>query len=559
MEIKTFKTRQLNKYGHEKQMCYFEYKGVKCVPMQTLTFFTLDVEEKDHKAYSKRNDRVRDSVKSLINTEESPYTKSLLLDKDYFVITKEENPNEWNTMINSINEDYFENTGKKFNKGNSAKTIYLFTESGCNVMFSNFKFGKGYKNEKYSDKHPKLMKDRAVYFTQVENFINKVFDLEIKAHTWLYINRKQIDKYMEMRKDILETLKSFHNDEYQKNEQYKYSFGMTKSTEGIREAELEKVIKYHLDTTFGHEEKLSYRCVKYVDFLALKDVHKEITEKSIDLGSYIIDLINIYKPVKSIVNHGGHKLLEQYLVNKNESVLNIKGCSNLAKLNSEYHNEFNSHTLRYKVMNFIDFTGNILKEEMKDIIDFDIEYFNEVYENSLIITYLKKLRQYQITLKEYHSVNYDINYNVDKFKQPIGMIYDKFIRNEIVYGMNYRSNYGYYFTSPPYYGYIDEYDDSKESIIKQSKEELLELREKVITLKNDLYQLGTYLKEYLKDEISVKLCIKDEDKKFDLSSFIDGSLNNSFDVSIYENEAEIIENKSTYVKKTHINKLLEDY
>ena len=57
--------------------------------------------------------------------------------------------------------------------------------------------------------------------------------------------------------------------------------------------ELEKVIKFHLDTTFGHEEKLSYRCVKYVDFLALKDLHKNITEKLIDLKVYIIDLINI--------------------------------------------------------------------------------------------------------------------------------------------------------------------------------------------------------------------------------------------------------------------------
>ena len=559
MEIKIFKTIQLNKYGHEKQMCYFEYKGVKCVPMQTLTFFTLDVEEKDHKAYSKRNDRVRDSVKSLISTEESPYTKSLLLNKDYFVVTKEENPNEWDTIITNINEDYFENTGKKFNKGNSAKTIYLFTESGCNVMFSNFKFGKGYKNEKYSDKHPKLMKDRAVYFTQVEKFINKVFDLKITAHNWLYINRKQIDKYMEMRKDILETLKSFHKDEYQKNEKYRYSFGMTKSTEGIREAELEKVIKYHLDTTFGHEEKLSYRCVKYVDFLALKDVHKEITEKSIDLGSYIIDLINIYKPVKSIVNHGGHKLLEQYLVNKNENVLNIKGCSNLAKLNSEYHNEFNSHTLRYKVMNFIDFTGETLKNDMKELIEVDVDYFNDIYDNSILTTYLNKLRDYQLTLKQYHSVHYDINYNVDKFLQPIGIIYDKFIKTEISFGMNYKSLHGIYHTYPPYYDHMDMYEEQRDNIIKESKKELLELKAKVIKLKNDLYQLGTYLKEYLKEDITQKLTIVDKNRSpINLDNFMDGSLNNSFDVSIYENEAEIIENKSTYVKKTHINRLLED-
>jgi len=168
-------------------------------------------------------------------------------------------------------------------------------------MFSNFKFGRDYKDEKYSNKHPKLIRDRAIYFTQVENYINTIFDLEITAHSWLYINQKQINKYIEMRSDILYALKIYHNFEYQKNEAYRYAFGMTKSTEEIREVELEKIIKFHLDTTFGHEEKLSYRCVKYVDFLALKDLHKNITEKLIDLKDYIIDLINIYKPIKSML------------------------------------------------------------------------------------------------------------------------------------------------------------------------------------------------------------------------------------------------------------------
>ena len=483
----------------------------------------------------------------LIETEQNPYKKSLEVGKDYFVVTKQENPIEWDTMITAINEDYFENTGRKFNKGSSAKTIYLFTETGCNVMFSNFKFGKGYKNEKYSDKHPKLIKDRAVYFTQVENFINKVFDLEITAHNWLYINRKQIDKYMEMRKDILETLKSFHNDEYQKNEQYRYSFGMTKSTEGIREAELEKVIKFHLDTTFGHEEKLSYRCVKYVDFLALKDLHKNITEKLIDLKVYIIDLINIYKPVKSIVNHGGHKLLEQYLINKGTVSEVAKGYTDLAKIYNDNHKEFNSHTLRYKVMNFKNFTGETLKNDMKELIEVDVDYFNDIYDNSILTTYLNKLRDYQITLKQYHSVHYDINYNVDKFLQPIGMIYDNFIRNEIRYGFNYKTNHGYLHTCPPYPELVFEYEDEKDKYIEMSKKELLELKAKVIKLKNDLYQLGTYLKEYLKEDITQKLTIADKNRSpIDFDNFMDIS------VEFSNNE-----NKKYAIRKRHKNKLLE--
>ena len=547
MEITILKTRQLNKYGYEKQMSYFEYNGIKCVPMQTLTFFTLDVEEKDFKAYSKRNDRVRDSVKMLIETEQNPYKKSLEVGKDYFVVTKQENPIEWDTMITAINEDYFENTGRKFNKGSSAKTIYLFTETGCNVMFSNFKFGKGYKNEKYSDKHPKLIKDRAVYFTQVENFINKVFDLEITAHTWLYINRKQIDKYMEMRKDILYALKTFHNFEYQRNEEYRYAFGMTKSTEEVREVELEKVIKFHLDTTFGHEEKLSYRCVKYVDFLALKDLHKNITEKLIDLKVYIIDLINIYKPVKSIVNHGGHKLLEQYLINKGTVSEVAKGYTGLAKIYNDNHKEFNSHTLRYKVMNFKNFTGETLKNDMKELIEVDVDYFNDIYDNSILTTYLNKLRDYQITLKQYHSVHYDINYNVDKFLQPIGMIYDNFIRNEIRYGFNYKTNHGYLHTCPPYPELVFEYEDEKDKYIEMSKKELLELKAKVIKLKNDLYQLGTYLKEYLKEDITQKLTIADKNRSpIDFDNFMDIS------VEFSNNE-----NKKYAIRKRHKNKLLE--
>jgi len=54
----------------------------------------------------------------LIGNEEDPYKKSLELGKDYFVVTKEENPNEWDTMITAINEDYFENTGR-----NSIKVV----------------------------------------------------------------------------------------------------------------------------------------------------------------------------------------------------------------------------------------------------------------------------------------------------------------------------------------------------------------------------------------------------------------------------------------------------
>lgn len=547
MEIKVLNTKQLNKYGYEKQMSYFEYNGIKCVPMGTLTFFTLDVEGKDYKAYSKRNDRVRDSVKMLIGAEENPYKKSLELGKDYFIVTKEENPNEWDTLITAINDDYFENTGRKFNKGSSAKIIYLFTETGCNVMFSNFKFGRDYKDEKYSSKHPKLIRDRAIYFTQVENFINTVFDLEITAHSWLYISKKQIDKYVEMRSDILNTLKTFHNLEYQKNEGYRYAFGMTKSTEKVREVELEKVIKFHLDTTFGHEEKLSYRCVKYVDFLALKDLHKNITEKLIDLKDYIIDLVNIYKPVKSIVNHGGHKLLEQYLINKGTISEIAKGYTGLAEIYNANHKEFNSHTLRYKVMNFKNFTGETLKNDMKELIEVDVDYFNDIYDNSILTTYLNKLREYQITLKQYHSVHYDINYNVDKFLQPIGMIYDNFIRNEIRYGFNYKTNHGYLHTCPPYPELVFEYEDEKDKYIEMSKKELLELKAKVIKLKNDLYQLGTYLKEYLKEDITQKLTIANKNRSpIDFDNFMDINVEFNSD-----------EDKKYAIKKRHVNKLLE--
>ena len=80
-----------------------------------------------------------------------------------------------------------------------------------------------------------------------------------------------------------------------------------------------------------------------------------------------------------------------------------------------------------------------------------------------------------------------------------------------------------------------------------SKKELFELKAKVVKLKNDLYQLGTYLKEYLKEDITQKLTIADKNRSpIDFDNFMDIS------VEFSNNE-----NKKYTIRKRHKNKLLE--
>ena len=91
------------------------------------------------------------------------------------------------------------------------------------------------------------------------------------------------------------------------------------------------------------------------------------------------------------------------------------------------------------------------------------------------------------------------------------------------------------------------HEEERESIIKESKEGLLELKAKVIKLKNDLYQLGTYLKEYLKEDITQKLTIADKNRSpLNLDNFMD------INVEFSNNE-----DKKYFIRKRHKNKLLE--
>ena len=58
---------QVNKYDYEKKLAYITYKGVKCIPMYSFTFFTLDEESKIERSnYSKRNDRIRKNIECLL-------------------------------------------------------------------------------------------------------------------------------------------------------------------------------------------------------------------------------------------------------------------------------------------------------------------------------------------------------------------------------------------------------------------------------------------------------------------------------------------------------------
>ena len=94
---------------------------------------------------------------------------------------------------------------------------------------------------------------------------------------------------------------------------------------------------------------------------------------------------------------------------------------------------------------------------------------------------------------------------------------------------------------------MKELKDEKDKYIEMSKKELFELKAKVVKLKNDLYQLGTYLKEYLKEDITQKLTIADKNRSpIDFDNFMDIS------VEFSNNE-----DKKYAIRKRRKNKLLE--
>lgn len=534
-------TTQENKYDYEKKLCYFKYNGVTYLPLNSLTFFTLDC-GKDNKSYSKRNDKIRETVEEYIEAEGNEYIQSLFLNDDYIVITKEDNFEEWDKITEALGECYFENTGKKFRKGNSAKKIYLFTESGCRLLLSNFKFSREYADLEYSEKYGLLVRDRAIYFTRTEQLIKTVFDKEIICHNWFYLGGNQLKKFCGFREEVIDKLTRFHNYYYDTNEGYRYKFGMTKAEPSLRDSELRKILEFHIDGTFCNSERLSYRCVNYTNYLGLRGLLKEI-DKNIanrwDLTQYLLDLVNIYKPVKSAVNHGEHKTLEQYLVNKRENIENVQCYSTYIKSFSFEKKGFHSNTLRYKVMNMRNHFANHLEDNVSCLTDFDKEYYYQVYDSSLITKYFNKLKDYQNTLRDFYSLKYDIENNVDKFKNPIGMAYDRFIKNEISYAMNYITReYSYC----PYHK--EEYYDKRYEITIECENELLELKAKTITLKNELYQLGSYLSEYLKDDITNQILIEQKNQN-NTEELLNEVLN-------YNPVSDVT------IKSRHINRLLED-
>lgn len=558
---------QNNKFDYEKKLAYIDYKGVRTLPMYTLTFFSLDEDflEIDEKTkFSKRNDMLRKSIQQFLKKgENDEYNKTLVEGVDYFVLTKEDNEEDMYVYDCGLKEIYEHTTKNIFKFGSASKIGYLFTIEGAKLLLSNFNFSRDYVGEDRKIVYQKQVRDRAIYFTRTEELIKNVFDVEINVHTWFYLTGNQMKGFVEYRKEIIDKLLNLH-DEYYKEDEYKYAFGMTKATEETRYYELKSIFEMHIDDTLGHKEKLSYRCINYTSLQALKNMRLELLkgiEENKDYREYILDLVKMYKPLKTIVKYGGMKVFEQYMFNKKYSKKDKLLYNSLNEVefvrdkDEDYHNK----TLRNKILTNKTYVRETLQKVTSNVEhQIDNQLVDDIYDNCLITTYLNKLREYQETLKEFHCLHYDMTYNKDKNGNLIGFSYMDFLKNELRYGYNYTM---IKHAEPLCQEDVDrcnEYVEKVNEFEANVKIDLLNLREKVINLKNNVLQLSTYLQEYLKDEIRVKLYVRDKDKKVDLSSFIDGSLNNSFDVSIYENEAEIIENKSTYVKKTHINKLLED-
>ena len=558
---------QNNKFDYEKKLAYIDYKGIRTLPMYALTFFSLDEDflEVDEKTkVSKRNDMLRKSIQQFLKKgETSEYNKTLIEGVDYFVLTKEDNEEDMYVYDCGLKEIYEYNTKNVFKFGSASKIGYLFTIEGAKLLLSNFNFSRDYIGEDRKNTYEKQVRDRAIYFTRTEELIKNVFDVEINVHTWFYLTGSQMKGFVEYRKEIIDKLLSLHS-EYYKEDEYKYAFGMTKATEKVRYDELKSIFEMHIDDTLGHKEKLSYRCINYTSLQALKNMRLELLKgikENKDYREYILDLVNMYKPLKTVVKYGGMKVFEQYMFNKKYSKEDklLYNSLNEVEFIRDKDENYHKKTLRNKILTNKTYVRETLQKVANNVEhQIDTQLVDDIYNNCLITIYLNKLREYQETLKEFHCLHYDMTYNKDKNGNLIGFSYMDFLKNELRYGYNYTM---IKHAEPLCQEDVDRYNEYVEKVNEfeaNVKIDLLNLREKVINLKNNVLQLSTYLQEYMKDEIRVKLYVRDKDKKVDLSSFIDGSLNNSFDVSIYENEAEIIENKSTYVKKTHINKLLED-
>ncbi len=127
---------------------------------------------------------------------------------------------------------------------------------------------------------------------------------------------------------------------------------------------------------------------------------------------------------------------------------------------------------------------------MRGIEEVDKKYLSKVYDNCYITTYLNKLKEYQGVVREYYSLKYDVYFNVDKSRNPIGFSYMKFLRNELKYGFNYTQQYDEYCKYEQGMEVVKEYESNIERYRKEVKSELLELRNKKIKLENILIQMS---------------------------------------------------------------------
>lgn len=559
---------QINKYDYEKKLAYITYKGIKCIPMYSFTFFTLDEESKvENSNYSKRNDRIKKNIEGMLKNQNNEYTRTLEENVDYFIISKDENYDDWQIYTDGLNVCYSENIGKTFKNGNASKIAYLFTLEGAKLMLSNFKLSRDYKGETKNNKYPKQIRDRAIYFTRTEELIKKVFNINIDCHTWFYLNGNQLEKFQDLRIETIANILILNKHYYDNDDNYRYAFGMTKSEQSQRDKELEKIIEYHIDDTFGHGEKLSYKCINYTSYLAMKQLYKEIKEATINIKTekynkkqFILNLVKIYKPLKSIINYGGGRVYEQYLVNKKYNTVDrntygIVGKSLFLKGQDE---EFKFNTLRYKIKKFKNHSIEVLENNMKGIEKVDKEYLGKIYDNCYITTYLNKLNEYQELIRKYYSLKYDVYFNVDKSRNPIGFSYMKFLRNELKYGFNYTQQYNEYCKYEQGVEVIEEYENNIEKYKKEVKFELLELRNKKIKLENILIQMSNYLKEFLEEGAFINLRMKNKNDVADLGNLMDIDIDNWVSNIYMEDSGNMrMSNNNNTIKSRHKNKLLE--
>lgn len=424
------------------------------------------------------------------------------------------------------------------------------------------------KNEKYTVKEYQ----KYLYFTHWENVVKQVWDKNINFTEWTYLMATQIRDFIALRNDYFDTLMKEYNRFWLEDEKFRFHCKFASDDEDKRENSFRYLVNFHIENTYGNKNKLSYKAIKYSSLIAMEKELDKIKNNEIDVKELILNIITIYRELVNIVNYGGEKIFEQILVNNAKDETETKKDKSQSKMvrrnlihldNSKY---FKS-SLRYKVFNMNkvnnDFMNNYLPT-MNENNEFD-----KLMNDSIVGKYLN-------FVEEYGNLNRRINY-MEAFMQPLTenesnysskcklKIYDSEDKQRHTkFGLTFAQNKEMYIDIPSLDRYCNspqfdfEYEDYKlellnnmlntvDNWVEENKKELSLLRIERQKVENSLLKNGEYLKDYLRNEITLKKNIFDT---FGIAN-VEGIFDDNY---IMTDDMEL---KKVNLRKRHTNQLLE--